>query len=113
MARLYANENFPFPVVESLRHLGHDVLTVQETGKGEKSWPDAEVLKFATYEDRCVLTLNRKHFIRLHQEDSNHAGIIVCTFDPQFAALAQRIHQAIISQDALHGQLSRINRPSG
>ena len=35
MARLYANENFPFPVVEELRKLGHDVLTIQETGKAD------------------------------------------------------------------------------
>lgn len=32
MARLYSNENFPLPVVEKLRTLGHDVLTIQETG---------------------------------------------------------------------------------
>lgn len=44
MARLYTNENIPFPAVETLRELGHDVLTVQETGKAEESWPDAEVL---------------------------------------------------------------------
>ncbi|MCA9995003.1 MAG: DUF5615 family PIN-like protein [Anaerolineales bacterium] len=30
MARLYANENFPFPVVVQLRQLGHDALTIQE-----------------------------------------------------------------------------------
>ena len=35
MARLYANENFPLPVVEELRHLGHDVLTMQEAGTKE------------------------------------------------------------------------------
>jgi len=28
MARLYADENFPLPVVEELRQLGHDVLTM-------------------------------------------------------------------------------------
>jgi hypothetical protein len=33
MARLYSNEHFPFPVVEELRRLGHDVLTIQETGQ--------------------------------------------------------------------------------
>jgi len=32
MARLYANENFPLPVVEALRRLGHDVLTIQHKG---------------------------------------------------------------------------------
>jgi len=30
MARLYADEDFPFPVVEKLRQLGHDVLTTPE-----------------------------------------------------------------------------------
>jgi len=33
VARMYSNENFPLPVVEELRRLGHDVLTIQETGK--------------------------------------------------------------------------------
>lgn len=48
MARLYANENFPRQVAEELRNLGHDVLTVQETGKADQSLPDQEVLAFAT-----------------------------------------------------------------
>lgn len=29
---LYADEDFPHPVVEELRRLGHDVLTAQEDG---------------------------------------------------------------------------------
>jgi len=28
MAQLYADENFPLPVVEELRRLGHNVLTM-------------------------------------------------------------------------------------
>ncbi|MCH8963229.1 MAG: DUF5615 family PIN-like protein, partial [Bacteroidetes bacterium] len=43
MARLYANENFPLPVVEELRRLGHHVLTIQETGKAEQAIPDEAV----------------------------------------------------------------------
>jgi hypothetical protein len=39
MARLYSNENFPLPVVEALRALGHDVLTIQEAGKADKPCP--------------------------------------------------------------------------
>ena len=31
MARLYADENFPLPIVELLRIFGHDVLTTEET----------------------------------------------------------------------------------
>ena len=37
MARLYSNENFPLPVVEELRRLGHDVLTTHEAGESGKS----------------------------------------------------------------------------
>ncbi len=63
MARLYSNENFPLPVGEKLRQLGHDVLTIQETGKGGQRIEDEEVLEFACADDRILLTLNRKHFI--------------------------------------------------
>jgi hypothetical protein len=44
VARLYANENFPLPVVEILRRLGDDVLTIQDTGRAEQTMPDAAVL---------------------------------------------------------------------
>ena len=40
MAKLYADEHFPFPVVELLRQKGHDVLTVQEAGKAGLKIPD-------------------------------------------------------------------------
>jgi hypothetical protein len=110
MARLYSNENFPLPVVEKLRALGHDVLTIQEAGKADQALPDTEVLAFATREHRAVLTLNRLHFIRLHRQQPAHAGIIVCTFDLDFDAQAERIHKAIAGQTALTGQLLRVNR---
>jgi len=47
MARLYADENFPLPVVECLRLLGHDVLTAFEAGQAEQGIPDPLVLAFA------------------------------------------------------------------
>ena len=61
MAWLYANENFPLPVVNELRRLGHDVLTTQDTGRAEQAVPDEEVLEFAVSQTRAVITLNRKH----------------------------------------------------
>lgn len=111
MARLYANENFPFPVVEELRRLGHDALTSYEAGRASQAIVDEDVLEFARHENRALLTLNRKHFIRLHKGNPYHAGVIACTFDGNFAALAHRIHTAIASQSELSGQLVRINRP--
>jgi hypothetical protein len=111
MARLYANENFPHPVVAELRRLGHDVLTTSEAGNAGQAVPDEAVLAFARADKRAVLTLNRKHFVRLHRIQSAHEGIIVCTFDPDFAGQAARIHTALSSQGELPGQLIRVNRP--
>jgi hypothetical protein len=112
LARLYSNENFPHPVVNELRRLGHDVLTIQETGQGNQSLSDEAVLILALTEKRMVLTLNRKHFIRLHHEGKNHSGIIVCTLDIDFVGLAQRIHDGISSGSEIHRPLIRVNRPS-
>ena len=112
MARLYANENFPLPVVDELRRFGHDVLTIHETGKAGQRISDEDVLAFARADNRVVLTLNRKHFIRLHNEQPQHSGIVVCTFDPDFAGQAMRIHTAIGSPALLEGELIRVNRPA-
>ncbi len=90
MARRYADRNFPRPVVVELRRLGHDVLTTQEAGAAGLSTPDEAILAFAVAEQRAVLSLNRKHFVRLHDIQPRHAGIVVCTFDPDFAGQAGR-----------------------
>jgi hypothetical protein len=112
MARCYANENFPLPVVEALRRFGHEVLTTAESGRAGQAILDTDVLAFAVVEQRVVITLNRRHFIRLHQTTPEHAGIVVCTFDPDFAALAHRIHTALEAQPQIAGQLVRVNRPA-
>ncbi len=111
MAKLYSNENFPLPAVEELRRLGHDVLTVAEAGHAEQAIPDDEVLAFAVSLERAVLTINRKHFIKLHREQPVHSGIIVCTLDADFIGQAGRIDEAIVSSESLSGELLRVNRP--
>jgi hypothetical protein len=71
------------------------------------------VLALAVAEQRIVVTLNRRHFIRLHSTMPEHAGIVVCTFDPDFAALAQRIHTALEAQPQMAGQPIRVQPSSG
>jgi predicted nuclease of predicted toxin-antitoxin system len=110
--KLYADEQYPYPVVKCLRDLGHDVLTVQEAGKANQRIPDDEVLAFATENDRAVITQNRKDFIQLHRMNPNHAGIIACTEDRDWDALAQRINAAVVEAESLQGKLIRIVRPS-
>jgi len=111
MIRFYANENFPLPVVQHLRKFGYEVITLQETGLAGKAISDEEVLKYSIKQKCVLITFNRKHFIRLHKENPEHHGIIVCTFDPDFKDLANRIHQAISKEDNLFKKLIRINRP--
>lgn len=120
MARLYADEQFPFEVVEHLCNFGHDVLTVQAAGNANLKIPDDLVLEFATnnvgeasqYENRIILTLNRKDFKRLHKSNSNHAGIIICTDDANRYALASRIDAAILAESLLSGKLISVVRPA-
>jgi hypothetical protein len=111
MARFYADENFPLPVVEELRRLGHDVLTMYEDGKANLAIPDEDVLALAHNMGRTILTMNRKHFIRLHGQSNNHSGIVVCTFDADFSSQAVRVHEAVESLTEIAGQLVRVNRP--
>ena len=110
MADLYANENFPLPAVECLRALGHNVLTSQESGRANQRVSDDQVLSFATSKNRAVVTLNRKDFIRLHRNNNIHAGIVVCTEDSNFQALAVRIDREIQNHNSLSNQLIRITK---
>jgi hypothetical protein len=110
LAALYSNENFPLPVVQYLRQLGHDVLTTADTGRAGDAIPDPEVLAFASAQGRALPTLNRRDFVRLHLTSDRHHGIIVCTFDRDFQRQARRIHQAIASEEDIRGKLVRVNR---
>ncbi|MBC8159686.1 MAG: DUF5615 family PIN-like protein [Roseiflexaceae bacterium] len=112
MTNIYTNENFPSQVVLALRGLQHDVLTTAEAGKAGQAIPDEAVLAFAVNQARVLITMNRKHFIRLHRLQPDHSGIIVCTFDPDYAGLALRIHTTLVSVTDLKGQLLRVNRPA-
>lgn len=111
MARLYANENYPYAVVEGLRQLGHDVVTTQELGNAGQSIPDEDVLSTAVQMQRAVITHNRRDFIRLHRQGQNHYGIVVCTPDTDFVGLANRVHKALTDLGEIRGQLIRVYRP--
>lgn len=112
VAKLYTNENFPLPTVETLRKLGHDVRTTADSGKSNQRIPDDEVLAFSVKEQRILVTFNRRHFIKLHQEQPNHAGIIICTVDSNFDTLAERIHAVLEANPTMTGKLVRVQRPN-
>jgi hypothetical protein len=111
MARLYADEDFSYPVIQRSRQLEHDILAAHEAGQASQGIEDAAVLAFATAAGRALLTFNRRRFIQLHDEVS-HAGIIVYTRDDDVLALANRIHQQLQITPILLNQLLGVNRPS-
>ena len=110
MTRFYADEQFPRLTSETLRLLDHDVLTVQEAGNANQRIGDPDVLAYAVAEDRAVLTLNRYDFIRLHKSTPIHKGIVICSENPDFVRLAEKIHEAIALFDSLENKLVRVYR---
>jgi predicted nuclease of predicted toxin-antitoxin system len=112
MTSFYADEQFPFQVVELLRNFRYDVLTVQEAGNANQRIPDDQVLAFAIGQERSILTINRIDFIRLHRRDNKHFGIIVCTNNRNWEQFAARIDEAVRAEESLRGKLIRVVRPS-
>ena len=110
MARLYASENFPLEVAEHLRALGHDVLPTHDAGRSSQGTEDHAVLRFAIETHRCVLTINRQDFKRLHRTMPTHPGIIVCTENRDYEAFAGRIDATIREAGTLTARLIKVVR---
>ncbi|MEG4028717.1 MULTISPECIES: DUF5615 family PIN-like protein [unclassified Microcoleus] len=92
MLKFYSNENFPIEMVNLLRSRGYDVLTSYEAGQANQKIPDDEVLMYATNAGRIVITENRQDFMNLHFTTSNHAGIVICKADRDYAGKVQVLH---------------------
>lgn len=107
--QLYADEDFPYAVVEELRRLSHDVVTAQEDGR--RATPDPALLARAHALGRAMLTHNRRHFERLHWLGAPHSGILSASQDPHdHIGLANRIDAALAGK--VPGRwLIRVNRP--
>jgi predicted nuclease of predicted toxin-antitoxin system len=108
MARFFADEDFPRLVVDELRALGHDILTVHDMGMANKRWPDRSVFFFACDEQRIVLSKNRRDFFKLHRLFPNHPGLVLCTADLDFRATAVRINAVIKQTRDPRGQVMRV-----
>ena len=71
--------------------LGYDVLTAFEDGRANQAITDRELLARATRNRSAhCLRSNRLDFKRLHKQMPDHAGIIICTEDPDRVGQAQR-----------------------
>lgn len=59
MARLFADENFPLPVITELRRLGHDVLTVPDAGHARQAQRIHMAITKSAIIEKQFLSINR------------------------------------------------------
>lgn len=108
-ATFLADEDFDQRIAAKMRVLGYDVLTLGVLGLAGIGLSDAAVLSIARTEGRAILTHNRLHFLRLHRQSRDHAGILVSSHARDPHAQADRIHQVLLVLPAIAGQLVRVN----
>ncbi len=62
MTKLYANENFPRPVVLILRKLGYDILTSYEAEQANQQIPDDQPINLFASKNR-IFRANQRHHL--------------------------------------------------
>jgi predicted nuclease of predicted toxin-antitoxin system len=110
MHLLLADEDFDHRVVRLLREADHDVITILDLGLAGLAIPDEQIFAIAIAMNRCILTFNRKDFIKLHWNNPKHDGIIICTRNPDVEALFTKIAELLSENVQLNGRLLRIYR---
>ncbi len=66
--KMFANENLFDPVIDYLRSIGHDVLSLREAGLSGIS--DDEVFQLACKEKYVIITMDKDLWIRIFPEYS-------------------------------------------
>lgn len=72
--KIFANENLFDPIIEYLRSIGHDVLSIREAGLCGIS--DDEVYQLACKENRMIITMD-KDFSRMFRFPPEACGGII------------------------------------
>ena len=73
--KLFANENLFDPIIDYLRSLGHDVLSIREAGLCGIS--DDEVYQLACKEKRVIITMDKDFSGMFRFPPKSCGGIIV------------------------------------
>ncbi|HET6372755.1 MAG TPA: DUF5615 family PIN-like protein [Candidatus Polarisedimenticolia bacterium] len=104
--RILANENFPRPVVDTLRRSGHDVAWIKELHPGLS---DPDILEMAGSESRIVATFD-KDFGALAFEEGIPAttGIILIRIGLAHDLIASRVLAALKTDCPWQGHLATI-----
>jgi hypothetical protein len=96
-----------------LREYGHDVVSASEMGLN--GLPDRQVLLAAFEAGRVLLTRNPQDFLDLHEQEVEHAGILIVNQDRVQSKnmnrddIARAIHNLESTEWPLDRQLVRLN----
>lgn len=104
MVSYYVDEHIAKVVVSGLRRRGGDVLTVAEAGLAGAT--DEVHLARARAEGRVLFTRD-DDFLRLHADDSDHAGIVYARRGTSIGDIIRGlmlIHQ-VLDPDEMHGHV--------
>lgn len=107
-AKVYLDEDVSALVATLLRARGFDVLTTYEADMPGRD--DSDQLAYASASHRCIITHNRVHFERLHNEclaaGQTHHGIIVASRRSPYE-VARRLAALLntLTADELENQL--------
>lgn len=90
---LFLDEDIHLALGMALRKRGYDVVHAQELAR--KGTGDAEQLRYAVHEHRCLWSCNVRDFVRLHNEyvqtGQDHWGIVVSKQRPVGEALRRML----------------------
>jgi predicted nuclease of predicted toxin-antitoxin system len=96
--KLYLDENLSPRIAELLRAHGLDVVSAHEAGNAQL--PDHGQLRYATSQDRAIVTCGVADFVALATEmiaaNADHAGIVLVSSafrTDDFGAIADAIEQ--------------------
>ncbi len=91
-------------LVNLLRGVGHDVITVNDAGLG--GLPDNVVFEYARQHKGVIITRNCDDFLELHQVNKIHAGILAVY---QNSAVLKNMSYQSISKVIANLELSGYN----
>lgn len=94
--RLLADENFPKPIVETLRAEGHDVLWARTDCIG---WKDVVLLELAESQARIVMTLDKDFWQIALQRRSplKKSGVVLFRVHPAIPENIELLVQAFVA----------------
>jgi predicted nuclease of predicted toxin-antitoxin system len=110
--RILADENFPLPVVESLREQGHDVIWARRDCPGTK---DRALIERAEAEGRLLLTLDKDFWeLTLRRPVAlKRCGVILFRVHPAIPRnLSPLVDNALRAQRPWVGHISIVTRDS-